>query len=147
MSKQSIFERQISPFIQGAAVILLMILTQSLLRLFVNPQDQFGKLDYWILSCALLLLFAVLSSVFSFSAPSAIKYYGQSVTSFLLVAIAGAGLAYFFSGIPFSEAGSFSWIYTVLSVIFIVFLTIVNLMRKIVEIANKQEKKLRDENK
>lgn len=127
-------------------VLGVMLLGHCIIKVGFNPQDDFDKLDYWILSCALLLLFAIVSSVFSFSSENAIKYYGQSVTSFLGVAILGAFSAFAFSGIALSDAGSFSWIYMVMSIIFIVFLTIVNLMRKIVEIAKKQEQKLRNEN-
>lgn len=146
MSNQSIFTKRISPYIQGAVVMGLIFIGQVGIKIAINPQEAFGKLDYWILSCAFLLLYAVVASVFSFSAPSPIKYYGQSVTSFLGVAFLGGVSAYLFSGIPLDEAGSFTWIYTVLAVIFVVFLTIVNLMRKIVELAKKQEKKLRNEN-
>ena len=145
MSQTSIFNRNISPIIQGIMILGLIIGVQLIIRLLINPQDQFGRLDYWITSGAFLLFFAVVCSVFSFSSPNPMKYYGQAITSFLLVAILGGLSAYYFSDIALSEAGSFSWIYTVLAVIFVVFLTIVNLMRKIVEIAKKQDKRIRNE--
>ena len=146
MSDRSVFSKDVSPYIQGVVVLGLIFIAQVGLKIAVNPQEEFGRLDYWIMASAFLLLFAVVSSVFSFAAQSPMKYYGQSVTSFLGVAFLGGISAYLFSGIPLNEAGSFSWIYTVLTVIFVVFLTIVNLMRKIVELAKEQDKKLRNEN-
>ncbi|MDX1684240.1 MAG: hypothetical protein R3275_03330 [Saprospiraceae bacterium] len=146
MSRESIFTKNISPYYQGAVILGLILIGQIGIRITINPEDQFGRLDYWILASAFLLLFAVVASVFSFSAKNPMKYYGKSVTTFLAVAFLGGLAAYLFSGIALKEAGSFSWIYMVLTIIFVVFLTIVNLIRKIVEIAKKQERKLRNEN-
>ena len=145
MSQTSIFNRSISPFIQAATILGLIIVVQLGIRLLLDPQDEFGKMDYWITSSAFLLFFAIVCSVFSFSSPKPMVYYGQAISSFLVVALIGGVTASFFSGISLGEAGSFSWIYTVLAVIFVVFLTIVNLIRKIVEIAKKQDKRIRNE--
>ena len=47
--------------------------------------------------------------------------------------------AWGFSGVPLNDAGSYRWIYIVVTVGFIVFLTMVNLMKIIVNYAEKEE--------
>ena len=86
-----------------------------------------------------MLLFAMFNSVISLSVADMIKYWGRSVYGFLGLA-AGAGfLAYLFSSIPIGEAGSYRWIYVVVSFGYLVFLIIMALVRKIVEFAEKEE--------
>lgn len=43
------------------------------------------------------------------------------------------------------EAGSFRWLYIVFALTYLVFISIVNMMRKIMEIAKKQDARLRGE--
>jgi hypothetical protein len=57
----------------------------------------------------------------------------------------GGGMAWGFSGVALQEAGSISWILFVFSFGYLVFLSIVNLMRFVVELAQKQDKGLRGE--
>ena len=99
---------------------------------------------FYIIACAFSFFFVISASLFSFAATNAISYYGQALMAYLLTVITTGGLAYFLSNIPLGEAATLSWIYTVLTVIFIVFLTIVNLIRKIVELAKRQDQKLKE---
>ena len=139
MSKQDSFLKQrIKPWKQGAVILALIILSQLVLYLFAAPESRLERLDYWIISASFLLFLAITNSIFSFNSESGTKYYGESVFTFMAVAITGGFTAYLFSGIALSEAGSFAWIYRVLTVIFVVFLTIVSLIRKIVELAKNQ---------
>jgi uncharacterized membrane protein YtjA (UPF0391 family) len=61
------------------------------------------------------------------------------VYSFLLLAFTGAVLAYLFSGLAIGEAGSYQWIFIVVTICYLIFLTMVNLMKKIVDFAMKEE--------
>lgn len=126
-------------------VLGLTLILQVLVYLAFQPENFDGKLDFWIIACAMLLFYVVINSVFSFASQDRMQYYGRSIAGFVGLALIGGGFSYLFSGIALAEAGSFTWIYTVMTIIFIVFLTIVNLMRKIVDIALKQDKNLRNE--
>jgi hypothetical protein len=145
MQEQSIFSKRFSPYAQAGMVLGMTILLQVLVWIGFQPVDFQDKLDYWIVACAMLLFYVIINSVFSFTSDNTVKYYGRSVTGFLGLAFIGGLFSYIFSGIALADAGSFTWIYTVMAIIFVVFLTIVNLMRKIVEIAKKQDKNLRNE--
>lgn len=134
------FERKIDPFVQaalfGGASVLFMLLT-----LLFNQTGWYeaDRLFPWSVATALLLLYAVFNSLMSFNADSSLKYWGRSVYGFLGLAFANALAAWFFSGVSLSQAQSYRWIYIVVTIGFLVFLTMVNLMRKIVSFAEKEE--------
>jgi hypothetical protein len=52
---------------------------------------------------------------------------------------ASALLAYLFSGVSIGAAGSYKWLFIVVSVGFMVFLSMVNFMKVIVNYAEKEE--------
>jgi hypothetical protein len=57
----------------------------------------------------------------------------------------GGLLAYLISGLSIDEAGSYKWILFIFTFCYILFLSIVRAMKKIVTIAQKQDKRLRGE--
>ena len=63
----------------------------------------------------------------------------------MAVAAVGGLLAHYISGLSMDEAGHFRWLYICFTFTFLVFLSIVNLMRKIVDIAKRQDARLRGE--
>jgi len=138
---ESIFNKKFSPIKQAGLILGLTIALQLLISFIPGSE----KLDIWILACSMLLLYVIINSIFSFSSTDRMNYYGFSILGFAIIAIGGGLSAYLVTGLSIYEAGSFSWIYMVLSIIFLVFLTIVNMMRKIVEIAKEQDKNLRNE--
>lgn len=93
----------------------------------------------WTTSASFMLLFAMLNSVTSLAVKSMTTYWGRSIYSFMGLAIASGLVAYLFSSLSINEAGSYRWIYFVLTFGYLVFLTIVTFMRKIVEFAQKEE--------
>jgi hypothetical protein len=86
-----------------------------------------------------MLFFALMNSLLSLKAPSFVKYWGVSIYSYIGLGLGTSLLAWGFSGIPLKEAESYRWIYIVVTVGFIVFLTLVNLMKVIVKFAEKEE--------
>jgi len=81
----------------------------------------------------------MLNSLLSLRAESFVKYWQGSMYSFLAVALGTSMVSWGISGIPIGEAGSYRWIYLVVSVGFIIFLTMVNFMKIIVKYAEKEE--------
>ena len=136
----SFLERKIDPLKQAAyffgASVALMLLTW----LF----DQTGwyepdRLFAWSVATAFLLLFAIFNSLMSLNADSFMRYWSRSIYGFLILAFANGLAAWLSSGVPLGEAQSYRWIYIVVTIGFIVFLTMVNLMKKIVQFAEKEE--------
>lgn len=97
------------------------------------------RLFAWSIGAAFMLFFALMNSILSLRAASFVKYWGASIYSYLALGLGTSLLAWGFSGVPLREAGSYRWIYIVVTVGFIVFLTMVNFMKIIVRFAEKEE--------
>jgi hypothetical protein len=100
---------------------------------------QTDNLYPWSIATAFTLLFALLNSLMSLTADNFVKYWGSSMYSYMALAFANGLAAWGFSGVSLGDAESFRWIYFVITVGFLVFLSLVNLMKKIVQFAEREE--------
>ncbi len=135
------FERKIDPLLQavgffGASVVfMLFVVLFRWLGWF--PIDRVFP---WSVATAFLLLYAVFSSLMSLNAEgAAMKYWGRSVYGFIGLAFANGIAAWLTSGLTLGEAQSYRWTYVIIAICFLVFLSVVNLMRRIVAFAEKEE--------
>lgn len=128
------------PFLQAAFVAALMVifLLVSLLLSSAGPNPFSGRMA-WVVVTAMLLLYAMFNSISCLGASDPGKYWNRSVLSYLALALFGFGSARLVSGIPIDEAGSFRWLFFVVSFSYLVFVSIVNLIRIIVAFAEKEE--------
>jgi hypothetical protein len=136
----TIFERKIDPLRQAAmflaAAVLFMLIT---LLLNQTGWYEVDRLFPWSIATAFLLLYAVFNSLMSLNSDSSAKYWGRSVYGFIGLAFTNGLAAWLFSGIPLRQAQSYQWIYIVVTIGFLVFLSMINAMRKIVQFAEKEE--------
>ena len=100
-----------------------------------EPGNQFP----WTISLSFLLIFAVLCSILSLRNDNFQQYWQESMYSFLGLAILGYGLARLVSGMPIEAAGSYKFIYIVVTFCFLVFMSLINVMKKLVNYAEKEE--------
>lgn len=140
ISNEKFMERAQNPVVQAVMTLIgvvLVILGGKLVRLtgLIEVSERFA----WMTACSLLLCFALFNSVFSLSAKSMVKYWGRSIYSFMGVAFISGVLAYLFSNKALSEAGSYWWIYIVVTVGYFVFLGMMAFIRTVVEFAQKEE--------
>ena len=128
------------PIVQAGLVFSLgifMMVTAWLLTITnVFLQDP---LFPWSISSAFLLLFALFNSLLSLRADNFAKYWGSSVYSYMALALGSGLAAWLFSGIDLRDAGTYRWIYLVVTFGFLVFLSMVNFMKRIVNFAEKEE--------
>ena len=138
--KSSFFDSNISP-IKQAGIVFAATVVFMLGGLVLNAigLTHFDVLFPWSIATAFLLLFALLNSMLSLNADSFGKYWGSSMYSYLVLAFANGVAAWQISGVPVKQAGSYSWIYVVITFGFLVFLSMVNFMKKIVQFAEKEE--------
>lgn len=139
-SKSSIFEKAIDPVMQAlltfGGVLVFIIISKFINAIgILSVSAKFP----WMTAAAFLLLFAVFNSLYSLTAKSIIKYWGRSIYSFMGLAAASGVVAYLFSSMTISEAGSYRWIYVVVTFGYLVFLSLMAFLRKIVEFAQKEE--------
>jgi hypothetical protein len=119
-------------------IAILTVMVGTFLLRLVAP-DIVSTRFFWMTATAFMLFYAVFSSVASIASNNILLFWGKAMYSYMALA-AGAGcLAYSFSGISIYDAGSYSWLYVVVTIVYVVFMTLVRSMKMIVEFAQKEE--------
>ncbi len=93
----------------------------------------------WLTAATFLLVFALFNALFSLSTNNMMRYWGRSVYSFMGLAVFSGGLAWLFSGLSIGEAGSYKWIFGVVTFGYLVFLSLMAILRNIVDFAQREE--------
>jgi hypothetical protein len=100
---------------------------------------EVGQRFPWMSAASFLLFFAIFNSIFSLSAKDGAQFWSRSMMSFIGLAVVNGLLAWLFSSLSINEAGSYRWIYMVVAFGYLVFMSIMNFMKKIVEFAQREE--------
>jgi len=139
-SKQSFFEKAYNPFLQGGLVFgaaLVCIILGKLIQ-WTGLAEVDARFP-WTVAATFLLFFALFNSIFSLSSKKLEKYWSRSIVSFIALAVVSGLAAWLFSSLTINEAGSFRWIFFVLTVGYLVFLSVMGFAKTIVEYAQKEE--------
>ncbi len=138
--KDSIYAKALNPYTQCGIVLLCFvgILLISKLAVLVGMSTSDPTMA-WTLAATFLLFFVLFNSVFSLSAKNDNAYWTKSFISFIGYAVLSAALAYFIAGLAIEEIGAYKWIYIVISFVYLVFISIIGFMKRIVEFAQKEE--------
>lgn len=140
MAETSIFERDIDPLYQAGGALVAVLLFDILGAGFGAATDDVIVNTWpWLVAASFLLFFALFNAILSATTKNLIKYWGRSIYSFLGLAVLSGLLAWGFSGLPIGKAGSYKWIFFVVTFGYLVFLSMVAFMKKIVEFAQKEE--------
>ena len=141
-SQQSVYEKAYNPFAQAGALLVAAILVIFTAKL-INSIGilEIGDRFPWLTTGAFMLCYIIFNSISSLSAEDLDKYWLKSMFSFGCLTAAMIGLGLLTSQLPFSD--SFKWIYIVLWVGYIVFLSIVGFMKRIVAFAQKEDENMR----
>ncbi|MCB0618852.1 MAG: hypothetical protein KDC43_06375 [Saprospiraceae bacterium] len=137
---RSIFYKAYNPFLQAAVVFGAAVIVMVGGK-FVHWTGliEVGERFPWLSAAAFMLFYAIFNSIFSLSAADLNKYWSRSIMSFAALAAANGLMAYLFSSLSIDEAGSYRWIYVVLTLGYLVFLSVMGFMKRIVEFAQKEE--------
>lgn len=140
MSEASILERKFDPLYQ-AAFVLAVALVINILAMLVRSTDAVGVGNRfpWLIAAAMMLFYAMVNVILSVSSQNLMRYWGRSIYAFMGVALGAGLLAWAFSQESISQAGSYKWIYAVVTFCYLVFLGMITMMRKVVEFAQKEE--------
>jgi len=128
------------PFVQASLVIMTVFLV-NIISLIVKSTGliEVSNRFAWLNAASFMLFFAVLNSIYSLTAKSVPHYWGLSMYSFMIVASLSGLQAYLFSGISIANAGSYMWIYVVVTFGYLVFLSLMSILKKVVSFAEKEE--------
>lgn len=140
MENTSIFEKKIDPVYQAAGSLVAVFIAILLGAMVSAGTDDFVSNRWpWLCAASFLLLFSIFNAIMSATSKNLMKYWGRSIYSFGGLAVGSGLLAWAFSGISISNAGSYKWIYFVVTFGYLVFLCMVAFMKQIVEFAQKEE--------
>lgn len=138
--RSSVFSNALHPITQSLIVlgaVLAFMVVGALIQStgLVDMGDRFA----WLTAASFMLFFALFNSVFSLSSKNMNRYWQISIPCFAGLALVSGLLAWAFSSIPIQQAGSYWWIYIVVSFGYFVFLILMRLAKKIVQFAEREE--------
>lgn len=148
MESNSLFAKAIHPFkLLGAVFAFFLVCIAIVYVLHTTDAIDLKPTRYWEMAFTSVMIFIIFSSALSFSYPNKTKYFMFAIISFLLLMVTTGVLAAIISGqsIDVGGAGSFRWMYMMLTFSYLVLLVISNSMFKILEFVKKQDARLRGE--
>ncbi|MEO0338913.1 MAG: hypothetical protein AAF242_06840 [Bacteroidota bacterium] len=149
-SKLTFTDRVSNPIFQAALVFGGVLLTIAMGAILKTSGMGMSERWPWMCATSFMLFFAMFNSVFALTSKTLSKYWGKSIYSFLGLAFISGLMAYMSSGLSINEAGSYRWIYIVVTIGYMIFLGMATMMRTIVDFAQKEEwssPKRRDRNR
>ena len=99
----------------------------------------------WIVSTAMIFCYVILNAVVAIRIEPILPYWRNSVYAYVGLLIFAYGWSWLLSGKHIDDVGSFRWLWLVLTLVYMVFFSIARSIKRIVDIAIKQDKKLRGE--
>lgn len=146
MERNSFYEREVHPlkqaaFFIGATLVVLGVIKILQLSGFVAQESTLS----WEVSLMIILIFGVFNSVMGLPYKNQNDYWFYSTLAYIAVAVFGALLSFLFCNLGIDELGPFKWIYIVFTIAYLIFLSIIRAMRKIVQIAQKQDTRMMGE--
>lgn len=140
MADTSIFESKIDPVHQAAGTLVAIFIFSIIgLGIGSGTEGVVGEKWPWLCAASFLLFFALFNAIMSATTNNLMKYWGRSIYSFAGLAATSGLLAWGLSGLSISNAGSYKWIYFVVTFGYLVFLSMIAFMKQIVEFAQKEE--------
>lgn len=130
---------RISP-VRLAAILLVSALVVSVIQ-NASSEDEAVNLFPYLMTCSVTLLYAVFTSV-SLVTISDIKcHWGQAMIGFVLLLLLGIAGAYIISGVFVIEAASYYTIYSVVTIGYLVFLSIMRGVRFVIDYSHRPNMK------
>jgi len=142
---ESILTKEISPYKQGALALGLILLIDLFSFASRNSNIEKFASTIWTNCIAMVLFFIIANALISINSSKAGIYIRDSIYTYIILCVSGALISYFISATPMDDAGSFKWLFIMLTMVYIVFLALMNTLKAIVALAKKQDTKLRGE--
>ncbi len=139
----TIFEK---PLYQ-AGLVAGMILVFTLVDKMLPHANNLFEVNAgpWIVTTAMMLCFVILNSLVALRIEPIVPYWSKSVMLYLGLLAFSYGWCYLLSGKHIDDVGSIRWLWFVLTMVYMIFFAIARTIKGIIDIANKQDEKLRGE--
>jgi hypothetical protein len=137
------FSRLYNPFWQGGTTFVFIILGMLVSKgLQVSDNMDWSPHSFWVVCGTGLLVYGLFSSILSLSITGDMnQYWSRSTGVYALIMGLGGCLAWYFSGLMISEAASFKWIFMVVTFGYLLFLSLMRFVRKVVFLAQQEDNK------
>lgn len=136
------FTRIYNPFLQGGTVlgfVVFAMLSLKGLQIYDNTMD-ISPYAFWVAVGTGMLVFALFNSIISLSVPTDMnQYWTRSTGTYVVLMVIGGCIAWFFSNMTIDEAGSFRWIFMVVTFGYLLFLSLMRFIKKVVFIAQQED--------
>jgi len=130
-----------------AALIVGMTIIFTLVDFVLPHHNELFEVDAgsWIVGTSMIFCFILINTIVALHSEPILPYWSKSVMIFIGLLVFTYGWCYMLTGKHIDEVGSFRWLWIVLTMVYLVFFIIARTMKRIVDIANEQDKKLRGE--
>lgn len=146
MENISFYEREIHPLKQAAFFAGVTVLLLGLIKVLqLSDVLSSGTTLYFEISLMIILIFGIFNSVMGLPYKDQSNYWFYSTIAYILIAVLGAVLSYFLCDLDPDKLGVYKIIYFVFTFGYLVFLSIIRSMRKIVQIAQREDARMRGE--
>lgn len=134
------------PFHQ-AALVAIMIMVFTLVDIMLPHSNTLLEADAgpWIVATAMILCYIILNSLIALRAEPIVPYWSQSVMFYLGLFVLTYLWCFFLTGKHIDEVGPFRWLWFVLTMVYMVFFAIARSVKRVIDIANEQEEKVKGE--
>ncbi len=134
------------PLNQVALVVGIMIVFSLIDKIMPHHYELLEvNSGTWIIGTSMIFCFIILNAIVAFRTDIILPYWSKSISLFIGLLVVTYAWCYLLSGKHIDDAGGFSWLWIVLTMAYLVFFVIARSMKRIVDLANDQDKKLRGE--
>ncbi len=135
------FTRLTNPFWQGGTVLSVVLVVMFALKaLQISKNMDASPLSFWVVSGTGMLVFALFSSIISLSITTDMNaYWSRSTGAYAVLSVIGGCFAWFFSGLILGDAASIKWIFMVVTFGYLLFLSLMRFIRKVVFLAQQED--------
>lgn len=140
--QNSIFAKAHSPYLQ-ATIVFGLGLSFMLLGAFFTwtGMMDMGEKFPWTTAGSFILFYAIFNSVFGLSSKDINQYMKQSILAYIAMVSALVLFAFLFSGKWINDVGSFRWIFFVLTFGYLMFISIIGMMKMVYEFFMKNDER------
>lgn len=110
----------------------------------MSPQAKMAQAMPWVIACAMVLLFGLANAVLSLMASNGQRYWMYSIFSYAGLFIVLCVAARVISGIGMDDVGSIRWVLTVCTFGYLILLSIVNLIKFFVFLAERSDERKKE---
>jgi len=138
-TQSDLMKKMGNPFNQAAAVLGLILIFDLGSGFLSSAGVEMKQNTPWVIAATFILFFAMFNALISLMSDNMDRYWTRSMISYVSVAGIAGLLAWAFSSMSINEAGAFRWLYIVLTLGYLLFLSMMRAMRKIVDFAQREE--------